>query len=63
VSAAPTITRAQLIAVAGSLRTLEEVMRWGFASGHTLVEVVTQDEFTHDVVFSCAPLFLVFDTT
>jgi hypothetical protein len=25
--------------------------------------VVTQDEYTHDVVFAAGPLFLVYDTT
>jgi predicted Fe-S protein YdhL (DUF1289 family) len=57
------MTREQLTAVAGSLRTLEEVMRWSVAADHALVEVITQDEFTHDVVFAAAPWFLVFDTT
>ena len=45
------------------LRTLEEVMRWAHALGHALVEVVTQDEYTHDVVVAAGPQWLVFDTT
>jgi hypothetical protein len=45
------------------LRTLEEVMRWAHALGHALVEVVTQDEYTHDVVVATGDKFTVFDTT
>ena len=45
------------------LRTLEEVLRWAHALGHTLVEVVTQDEYTHDVVVATGAGWLVFDTT
>ena len=46
-------------------RTLEEVMRWAF--GRTpparLHEVVTQDEYTHDIVIEVeGKAFLVFDT-
>ena len=45
------------------LRTLEEVMRWAHALGHTFADVVTQDEYTHDVVVAAGPQWLVFDTT
>lgn len=45
------------------LRTLEEVLGWANALGHSLVEVVTQDEYTHDVVIAAALKWLVFDTT
>ncbi|HEX9101801.1 MAG TPA: hypothetical protein VF997_06340 [Polyangia bacterium] len=45
------------------LQTLEEVLRWAHALGHSLVEVVTQDEYTHDVVVAAGERFLVFDTT
>ena len=45
------------------LRTLEEVVAWLGASGGALVEVVTQDEYTHDVVVAAGAGFLVFDTT
>ena len=58
-----TMTREQLHAAAHKLRTLEEATRWSFAAGAALVEVVTQDEYTHDVVFALAPRWLVFDTT
>jgi hypothetical protein len=53
-----------VVAVARRFATLEEVTRWAAASGHSLVDVVTQDEFTHDVVLAVASAkFLVFDTT
>jgi hypothetical protein len=52
-----------LLAAAGKLRTLEEVTRWTLGAGHALVDVVTQDEYTHDVVVAAGPRFLVFDTT
>ena len=45
------------------LKTLEEVLAWARALGHALVEVVTQDEYTHDVVVAAGARFLVFDTT
>jgi hypothetical protein len=52
-----------LLAAAGKLRTLEEVTRWTLGAGHALIDVVTQDEYTHDVVVAAGPRFLVFDTT
>ena len=57
------MTREQLLAAAQHLRTLEEATRWAFARGLELVEIMTQDEYTHDVVFAGAPHWLVFDTT
>jgi hypothetical protein len=53
----------QLVAVAAKQRTLEEVTRWAVASGHRLLDVITQDEYTHDVVVAADELFLVYDTT
>ena len=44
---------------AAKLDTLEDVLRWG---AH-VVEVVVQDEYTHDVIAQHAGGFLVFDTT
>ena len=47
------------------LQTLEQVMSWAFARKPPgeLVAVVTQDEFTHDVVIkTAADVWLVFDT-
>ncbi|MFP5265601.1 MAG: hypothetical protein ACLGJB_27270 [Blastocatellia bacterium] len=49
-----------------TFRTLEAVMRWAFGRKPPaeLFTVVTQDEFTHDVVIRVSPGgFLVFDTT
>ena len=57
------MTPEQLLAAARHLRTLEEATRWAFARGLELVEIVTQDEYTHDVVFSAGAHWLVFDTT
>jgi hypothetical protein len=48
------------------LGTLEELIRFGFVQSPPweLVDVIVQDEFTHDVVVDGpAPAFLVFDTT
>lgn len=45
------------------LATLEEVLAWCTARKADLVEVIVQDEFTHDVIVRAAPGFLVFDTT
>jgi hypothetical protein len=39
--------------------TLEDVL----ALGHELVEVIVQDEFTHDVVMRDRNRYLVYDTT
>ena len=48
-----------------SLWSLQDVVRWGFAQNpsYTVVEVVIQDEFTHDVVMDTGDVFLVFDST
>jgi hypothetical protein len=53
----------QLLVAARHLRTLEEATRWALARGFALVEIVTQDEYTHDVVFAAGAAWLVFDTT
>jgi len=48
------------------LGTLEELLRFGFAQhpAWQLVDVIVQDEYTHDVIVQGpAPAFLVFDTT
>ncbi len=47
------------------LWSLQDVVRWGFAQppSHMVVEVVVQDEFTHDVVMNAGDIFLVFDST
>ena len=49
----------------GAFRTLEQVMNWAFARRPPaeLVTIVTQDEFTHDVVIKAGSgVWLVFDT-
>lgn len=46
-------------------RTLEGVMRWALARKPPVevAAIVTQDEFTHDVILKAAEeVFLVFDT-
>ena len=50
-------------------KTLGQVLAWASAKPktdfipQTVAEVVTQDEFTHDVVVPYKNLFLVYDTT
>jgi hypothetical protein len=53
-------------APAARLDTLEDLLRLGFAQrpAWELIDVIVQDEFTHDVIVcGPAPAFLVFDTT
>jgi hypothetical protein len=48
------------------LDTLEDVLAWCHAQRppHDVVDVIVQDEFTHDVIVRGAPpLYYVFDTT
>ena len=47
------------LAPATRFDTLEELLAWR----HDLVEIVVQDEYTHDVVMRAPPAFLCFDTT
>ncbi|MFT3700073.1 MAG: hypothetical protein QM831_43410 [Kofleriaceae bacterium] len=47
------------LAPAEAFPSLEDLLRWN----HDLVEIVVQDEFTHDVVMRRDGVFLVFDTT
>jgi hypothetical protein len=57
---------ADILSEVETFRTLESVMRWAFGRKPPaeLFVVVTQDEFTHDVVIRASPeIFLVFDTT
>jgi len=56
----------KLVREVGSLETLEEVIQWGLArpTPRIILEVVVQDEYTHDVVIEWeSNLHLVFDTT
>jgi hypothetical protein len=57
------MSAASVLAVAEKQRTLEEVVRALGTLGWALVEVVTQDEYTHDVVLPFAEHYLSFDTT
>jgi hypothetical protein len=59
-------TREYLSSELSPLTTLEQVVRWGFGNvpPRPVLDVVVQDEYTHDVVMLWrAPLHLVFDTT
>jgi hypothetical protein len=48
----------------GKLATLEELLMWCRAHRADLVDVIVQDEFTHDVLVRQADgSFLCFDTT
>ena len=42
-----------------AIETLEDVL----AIGHTIVEVIVQDEYTHDVVTRAPDGWRVYDTT
>jgi hypothetical protein len=46
-----------------SPHTLEELLRLARERSWHLVEIVTQDEYTHDVVIAEGARFLVYDTT
>jgi len=50
-------------AVVPQLDTLEDVLAWCRAVDANVVDVVVQDEFTHDVIVSHPKSFVVFDTT
>lgn len=55
-----------LAAVVSAQDTLERVLRWAWSQDPPtdIAEIVTQDEFTHDVLVPLAPgLVLVYDTT
>jgi hypothetical protein len=42
------------------LATLEDIIR---RPAFTLLDVIVQDEYTHDVIVSAGTAYLVFDTT
>lgn len=55
-----------IYAVASQHKTLEEVVRWGLAQRppRLIQGVVTQDEYTQDVILPVAEgVYLVYDTT
>ena len=47
------------------LETLEDVIAWGLAQrpAAMILEVIVQDEYTHDVIIAHGAEFLCFDTT
>ena len=58
--------RQELMAEAQELQGLDQAVRWGLQQNPRVIplDVVIQDEFTHDVIFKAAEdLFLVFDAT
>lgn len=60
---------AEIEAELADQKTLGRVLTWASAKPkgdflpQTVAEVITQDEFTHDVVVPYKNLFLVYDTT
>jgi hypothetical protein len=48
---------------ANRLASLEDVLARCRARGGAVIDVVVQDEFTHDVIVRSDGVFLVFDTT
>jgi hypothetical protein len=44
-------------------KTLEDVLTWAHATGGALLEVIVQDEYTHDVIVRTGTQHIVFDTT
>jgi len=52
------------LAGADRAETLEDVLAWCVTHASDIVDVIVQDEFTHDVVVrGPAPAYLCFDTT
>ena len=45
------------------LRTLEDVLAWARAHRADVVDVIVQDEFTHDFIVREGDRYHVFDTT
>ena len=45
------------------LSSIEDVLAWGRLHESDVVDVIVQDEYTHDVLVRAAQAFLVFDTT
>lgn len=55
---------AELAAIVAEHRTLGVVARWCGARRQALLDVITQDEYTHDVIVRVRDgVFLVYDTT
>jgi hypothetical protein len=52
----------------GEQHGLQDVLKWGLSQPEdflprVVADVITQDEFTHDVIVPWHDLFLVYDTT
>ena len=65
-AALPAAERASLTAAVQTLPTLADVLAWATSQTpqRTVVEIVTQDEYTHDVVLEAIGRpYLAFDTT
>ena len=45
------------------LSSIEDVLAWCRLHESDVVDVIVQDEYTHDVLVRAAQAFLVFDTT
>jgi hypothetical protein len=62
----PAAEHAALTAAVQGLRTLADVLAWARQQhpARSVLEIVTQDEYTHDVVLEApARSYLAFDTT
>ncbi len=44
-------------------KTLEDVLAWAHATRGALLDVIAQDEYTHDVIVQSGDEYVVFDTT
>lgn len=53
----------ELTGLVAGQRILADVVRWCAARHQPIVDVVTQDEYTHDVVVPWGARWLVYDTT
>lgn len=54
---------AELAQIVAGHHTLAHVVRWCAGRGQPIRDVVTQDEYTHDVVVPYGERWLVYDTT
>ena len=60
---------APILAEVGSQKGLNEVLAWAAGKPkneihpHIVAEVVTQDEYTHDIIVPYKNIILVYDTT
>lgn len=62
----PAVEHAALTTAIQNLRTLADVLAWAptQAPARSVAEIVTQDEYTHDVVLEASGRrYLAFDTT